>query len=576
MKDPIWEAKLIPEKNDIETFQKQLQVNGEPFNRIITTLLLQRQINTFEDAQLFFKGNLENLHDPFLMADMPAAVNKLTEQLASNKKILIYGDYDVDGTTAVALMYLFLKNTFPEIEIEYYVPDRYTEGYGISFQGINYAKENDCSLIIALDCGIKAVEEVALANENNIDVIICDHHTPGEKLPEAVAVLDPKRNDCQYPFKELSGCGVGFKLLQAFSLQNDIPIENLLQYIDLVALSIASDIVPISGENRILCRAGVEKIENDPLPGIAAILENSGILGKKLEVSDLVFKIGPRINAAGRMIHAKQSVKLLIGEDTENLTHEANAIGELNAQRKEVDLSIKDEVFEMIRQTPDHENLRSVVLYKPDWHKGVLGIVASRVVEAFYKPTILLKENEGFLVGSARSIDGFNLYEAIDACSDLLENYGGHKYAAGLTMKAENFDDFKTKFESYVSANITEEQLHRKIYYDLIISLDEIDYKLFRLLNLLRPFGPENMTPVFISENLKDSGYSKAVGANNEHLQLFLTDGNCSVKGIAFNQAEKLDLIKSGSVNICYEITENIYRGNASLQLVVRDIKPSE
>ncbi len=573
MKEPVWVGKPVPDEEIITRFQETLNINGVPFDKTISTLLLQRNIDTYEKAKIFFKGDLSNLYNPFLMADMDKAVKRLSQQIDAGEKILIFGDYDVDGTTSVALLYLFLKNNFPDLAVEYYVPDRYTEGYGISSGGIDFAKENGCSLMIAIDCGIKAIEKVDYANSLGIDVIICDHHTPGDKLPNAVAVLDTKRTDCGYPFKELSGCGVGFKLLQAFSETKNIPLENLFSLIDLLALSIASDIVPIIDENRILCRAGIEKLMSNPLPGIKAIMEQSGILGKKLEVSDIVFKIGPRINASGRMIHGKQSVKLLIGEETDNLVDEADAINDLNNKRKEIDTSMRNEAFEMIRQQPGYEEQKSIVLYKNDWHKGVLGIVASRIVEEFYKPTILLTETNGLLMGSARSVDGFDLYKAIDACKENLENYGGHKFAAGLTLKTENFEKFKQQFETVVANKIQPDQLEPKLYYDLEIPFSEINRQLLRRLELLRPYGPENMTPVFVTTGLRDTGRSRVVGKNNEHLQLSLTDGNKEIKAIAFGMANKFELLKNGHITICYTIEENIFKGSSSLQLFVKDIR---
>ncbi len=571
MKEPIWIGKSLPKEESIISFQKILNINGVPFDETITTLLLQRNIDTYEKAKVFFKSNLSDLHDPFLMADMDNAVKRLSQQIKAGKKILIFGDYDVDGITSVALVFLFLKNNFPQLNPIYYIPDRETEGYGISIKGIDFAKENDCSLMIALDCGIKAVDKVEYAKKNGVDIIICDHHTPGDKLPDAIAVLDPKRVDCQYPYKELSGCGVGFKLLQAFSMANDIPLENLFSLIDLLALSISSDIVPITGENRVLCKAGIEKLSTNPIPGIKAIMEQTNLIGKSLNVSDLVFIIGPRINASGRMLHGSRSVKLLTGEDIEQLNNDANAIDDLNTQRKTIDTSIKNEVIEMVKQIPDYEERKSIVLYKNNWHKGVLGIVASRIVEEFYKPTILLTESDGMLVGSARSIKGFNLYKAIDTCKENLQNYGGHEFAAGLTLKLENFENFKQQFEMVVSQTILPEQTEPKLYYDLELPLSKISWKLYRLLEKMKPYGPENMTPVFVTRGLKDTGRSKVVG-NNEHLQLVLTDGNNEVKAIAFNMADKLPLVKNNQVKICYTINENHFRGTTSLQLVVKAI----
>jgi len=572
MKIPVLIGKPVPDKQSIKTFQETLSTNGIPFDKIITILLLQRGINTYEKAKSFFTDNLDNLHNPFLMADMTVAVRRLIKQIETNEPILIFGDYDVDGTTAVSLIYLFLKNNFPELSVKYYIPDRYSEGYGISLAGIDFAKKNSCSLMIALDCGIKAIDEIKYAKEQDIDVIVCDHHTPDDILPDAVAILDPKRKDCNYPYKELSGCGVGFKLLQALSIEKGIALDNLFSFIDLVALSIASDIVPITDENRILCRYGLKKIIENPLPGIRAIMKQLGILGEKIEVSDLVFKIGPRINASGRMTHAKESVKLLIGKISENLIDKADTVNILNTKRKEIDAIIRNEAFEMIKQSADYYTRKSIVLLKNDWYKGVLGIVASRVVEEFYKPTVLLTESEGMLVGSARSVDGFDLYEAIDACRDYLENYGGHKFAAGLSMKKESFKHFYKKFEEYVASKITDTQLEKKLQFDLEISLSEINWQLFRKLNLLRPFGPGNMTPVFVTSALRDTGKSKIVGKHNDHLQLFLTDGKQEIKAIAFGMADKLNLVKHSQIKICYTIESNHYRGESSLQLFIKAI----
>ncbi|HEY8399612.1 MAG TPA: single-stranded-DNA-specific exonuclease RecJ, partial [Cytophagaceae bacterium] len=444
-----WDFKAIPDDESIKQLSEAINVNPS-----LATILIQRNIKTFDEAKSFFRPSLAELHDPFLMEDMVVAVSRIEKAIQRREKILIYGDYDVDGTTAVSLVYSFLKNVYPAIE--YYIPDRYKEGYGISYKGIDYASKNHFSLIISLDCGIKSTEHIKYAKERSIDFIICDHHTPGQELPEAVAVLDPKRKDCNYPYKELSGCGVGFKLMEAFARKNNIPSSELLPFLDLVAISICSDIVPITGENRILTYYGLQQINKNPRPGVKALIGVSG-LKKELDVTNVVFGLGPRINAAGRIAHANAAVQLLTCENTEEAEQWAKNIDDKNLTRKDFDSSITEEAIQMIEQDELLLQARSTVLFKKDWHKGVIGIVASRCIEKYYRPTVILTESNNYATGSARSVDGFDLYEAISRCSDLLEQFGGHMYAAGLTLKKENIPAFAEKFESVVRELITED-----------------------------------------------------------------------------------------------------------------------
>lgn len=551
----------------VEHLQEVLNIE-----RSLAILLVQRGINNFDEAKYFFRPELKNLHDPFLMKDMEKAVNRLEIALRKNEKILIYGDYDVDGTTSVALVYSFLRKYCPQID--YYVPDRYDEGYGISYKGIDYANETGASLVIALDCGIKAVDKIEYANSKNIDFIICDHHTPGDKIPNAVAVLDPKRNDCPYPFKELSGCGVGFKFIQAYAHRNNVSFDKVCQYVDLVAVSIASDIVPVIGENRILTFFGIKKLNDDPLKGLQAIKKIAGVQDKTLNVSDCVFKIGPRINAAGRIKSGKESVSLLISEDTKQAKEFGEQIDKYNNERKEFDRQITHEALREIGNDIDLRNKKSTVIYNKDWHKGVVGIVASRLTETYYRPTIVLTESHGFAAGSARSVSDFNLYKAIDSCSHLLENFGGHTFAAGLTLKLENLDKFTECFEKYVSENITPEQQIPVILVDIELKFSEIEAKFYRILKQLAPFGPGNMSPVFVTKNVCDNGASALVGKNKEHLKLEIKDEFGTVcTGIGFSMMHHYQRIKKNEkFTICYSIDENIFQGKSSLQLKVKEI----
>ena len=559
-----WTIKPTPNLEIVESFKESLGVPP-----IIATLLAQRDIRTFEEAKLFFRPQLDHLHDPFLMKDMRAAVDRLYLAISNNEKILVYGDYDVDGTTSVSMMHTFLKQVTDNVH--YYIPDRYNEGYGVSFLGIDYAFQNDHSLIISLDCGIKANQKVDYANEKNIDFIICDHHRPGLNLPQAVAVLDPKREDCNYPYTELSGCGVGFKLIQAYCIDQQIEFEKITHLLDLLAVSIAADIVPITGENRVMAYYGLKQINSNPRPGLKALISASQRTKEEYVISDVVFGIAPRINAAGRIDHAKKAVELLIEKDYQTALQLAELIEANNKIRKELDSSITEDALQLV--LPER---RSTVVFKSDWHKGVIGIVASRVIEHHYRPTIVLTENKGFLVGSARSVSGFDVYNAIDACSHLVEQFGGHKYAAGLSIKKENLSQFVAAFEKVVSETITEDQLYPEILIDNSLDFNEIDHKTYRLIKQMAPFGPGNGRPVFITENIFDSGYGKAIGKDQTHLKLSITDAEKSnkINAIGFGMATKLDVINNHqSFDICYCIEENEWNGSVSLQLRLKDIK---
>ncbi len=555
-------------------FKDQL-ANELSISPVLAQLLVQRDIKTFDEARAFFRPSLADLHDPFLMIDMDKAVNRLNTAMQNNEKILIYGDYDVDGTTSVSLVYKYLSKFYSNLD--FYIPDRYTEGYGISYIGIDYASEHDFSLIIALDCGIKAVEKVKYATGKGIDFIICDHHTPDTELPPAVAVLDPKRDDCLYPYKHLSGCGVGFKLMQAFSVSNDIDFQQLAPLLDLAALSIASDIVPITGENRILMFYGLKQINTNPSTGIKAIIEVCGLKDKEISVSDIVFKIGPRINASGRMKQGKEAVQLMVANNYEDAYQKGSAINVYNNDRKDLDKNITDQALNLIKNDPVYAERKSIVVYNPDWHKGVIGIVASRLSEEFYKPTIVLTNSHGFASGSARSVSGFDIYKSIEACKDLLENFGGHMYAAGLTMNIENVEEFTQCFEKSVAENILEEQTYPQIDIDAVLEFKDITPKFIRVLKQFAPFGPGNMKPVFESRRVFDyNDGSRLVGKEQEHLKLELTDASSEnvMSGIAFRMPEYNEHLKAfNPLDICYTLDENTFNGNTSVQLTIRDIK---
>lgn len=546
-------------------------------DRIIASLLLQRNINTFEEAKNFFRPELSHLHDPFLMKDMDKAVERIQTALMSNEKILVYGDYDVDGTTAVALFYSFINSHTPSVD--FYIPDRYSEGYGISYQGIQYAKESGCKLIISLDCGIKSIDHVEYAKQLGIDFIICDHHLPSDKLPDAVAILDPKQTDCNYPYKELSGCAIGFKLVQAISIKNQWEFEPIENYLDLVAISIAADIVPITGENRTLAYFGLKKLNMKKRPGILALLENVRQDGQKTEkeitISNIVFTIGPRINAAGRIDHGSKAVKLLASKNFEEAKKIAFEINKNNSDRRDLDIGTTNEALEMIVDSGSLSQRKSTVLFSEKWHKGVVGIVASRITEHYYKPTVILTESNGMVMGSARSVKDFDLYQAIEQCSDLLEQFGGHKYAAGLAMKPENLDAFSKKFEEVVASSITDEMLIPKEEIDLQINFNEINDKLLRVLLQFAPHGPGNMTPVFCTMSVSDSGFARVVGNNHLKLELF-QEGNFKDKfnAIGFNMGDYLPFFQQKrNINVCYTINENEYANKKSLQLVIRSIQ---
>lgn len=545
-------------------------------DQTLANLLVQRNIRTQSEARAFLRPQLDQLHNPFLMKDMEEAVTRLSRAIDSRERIMIYGDYDVDGTTAVSLVYSFLRK-FGEDNLDYYIPNRYTEGYGISYKGIDWAHENGFTLIVALDCGIKAVEKVKYAAEKGIDFIICDHHLPDEKLPDAIAVLDPKRSDCSYPFDDLSGCGVGFKLMQAFATRRGIPFEELLPLLDLLVVSIASDLVSITGENRVLAYFGLKQLNQSPRKGLLSIIKLSGLEKHMITIDDIVFKIGPRINAAGRMESGKTAVDLLTSRNDNDARIIGDTINTHNNDRKNEDRKITLEASEMAALVPDFTSRKSTVVYNPDWHKGVLGIVASRLVENYYKPTIVLCKSNGFITGSARSIPGFDLYEAIENCSDLLENFGGHMYAAGLTLKEENFERFKRRFEEYVANKITSEILTPVINIDTYLDFKQITPRFFNVLKQFQPFGPGNLSPVFISERVYDNGNGRKVGSDSGHLKLELIqedDFHRHISAIAFNRSEHFVHLKAGNpVDICYSIAENYYRGIANIQLRVRDIK---
>jgi single-stranded-DNA-specific exonuclease len=581
--DKRWD--ILPQGDDqiVKHLQEVLKI--EP---TLANLLAQRGISNYEEAKTFFRPELSQLHDPFLMKDMDKAVERIEEAIYKREKILVYGDYDVDGTTAVALVYSFLKKMYSDVD--FYIPDRYKEGYGISIQGIDFAAKSGYKLVIALDCGIKAVDKIEYAKSKGVDFIIGDHHRPGDQIPEAVAVLDAKRSDCNYPYKELSGCGVGFKMIQAYSQKNTFPFDDLNEYLDLVVVAIASDIVPITGENRILAYYGLQRINSNPRPGIEAILEYTSfkkvrpknleegdyIYNRELTVSDLVFQIGPRINAAGRIESGRNSVELLISQTLDNAADFAKRINELNTERRTLDSEITEEAMTMIQEDEQNDSKLSTIVFNPNWSKGVIGIVASRLIEAHYRPTVVFTKSNGLLTASCRSVQNFDIYDAIDSCSDLLEHFGGHKYAAGFSLRPENLDAFREKFESYVRENITEESLVPEIKIDAEIHLNEINNKFYRILRQFAPFGPGNMAPIFVTNDVMDTGIARVVGKN--HLKLEVVHANISgypLPAIAFQQAEKIKYIKGQGLtfSICFHLEENEWNGQKNLQLNVVDIK---
>ena len=572
-----WQNKEIKNPQAISELTDQLNVSS-----VIAQLLVERDITTFNDASIFFRPNLEQIHDPFLMEDMGKAVDRLTEAISSGEKIMIYGDYDVDGSTSVALMVLFLRKL--SADHIFYQPDRYGEGYGISVEGIEQAKSENVSLIIALDCGTRAIDKIDLANSYNIDIIICDHHTPGEVLPKAFAMLNPKKTTCNYPFKELCGCGIGFKLIQAFALNQGWAIEDILEYLDLVTIAIGADIVPLNGENRTLAYFGLQQINEQPRLGVKKLLETNNKV-KNITISDLVFTIAPRVNAAGRISHANAAVEMLLVEEEQEALDWCTKINNFNLERRELDKDITEDALLKVKSDKWYHKSKSTVVWDSSWHKGVVGIVASRLIENHYKPTIVLTIHEGEATGSARSVKGFDVLEAITACDDLLTKYGGHKYAAGLSLKEENLLVFRERFETYVQEHISEDMLIPKIKIDAEITGKDLELdiignplpKLFRICEQFSPFGPHNMRPVFRMNNLTDTNYSKIVGETHVKFALRCPITNKIFTGIGFGLGHKIDDLKSGKpVDIVFNLEVNEYMGNIEIQFNIKDFKLSE
>lgn len=540
---------------------------------VLCQLLIRRGITSVDQAHRFFHPNLNDLHDPFLLPDMDKAVDRIEQALGNKERILVYGDYDVDGTTSVALVYKFLRRF--TTNLDYYIPDRYDEGYGISVQGIDYAEETDVKLIIALDCGIKAIEKVEYANSKGIDFIICDHHMPDDVLPNAVAVVDAKRPDSVYPYEHLSGCGVGFKLVQAIAKSNEIAFPELLDLLDLVAVSVASDIVPITGENRILTYYGLRQLNSSPSLGLKGIIEICGLSRKQLTINDIVFKIGPRINASGRMMNGKEAVDLLLANNLKDAREKSTNVDHYNEDRRELDRKMTEEAVTFIDENLDVGETNSIVIYNETWHKGIIGIVASRLTEKYYRPAVVLTKSNDLITGSARSIMNFDVYKAIESCKDLLENFGGHTYAAGLSLKEENLPAFKKRFEELSGKMIDEEMMRPQIDVDAEVTFGELTSKFVHDLYQFSPFGPENLNPIFITKKVYDFGTSKLVGRENLHLKLEMVDGDSgrSVQGIAFRQGKMLAAIKLGKpFDICYTVEENVHFGKSYVQLYVKDI----
>ena len=564
-----------PPTSERQTAAKEL---GEKIGMspILADLLIQRGIKTESAAKRFFRPMLSELIDPFLMNDMDVAVDRLNDAMGRKERIMVYGDYDVDGCTAVALVYKFLQQFYSNIE--YYIPDRYEEGYGISRKGIDYAKEAGVKLVIVLDCGIKAIEEIAYAKSLGIDFIICDHHVPDDELPDAVAILNPKRTDSTYPFKDLCGCGVGFKFMQAFAKNNGIPFSRLIPLLDFCAVSIAADIVPIMGENRILAFHGLKLLSTSPSVGLKAIIDICGLTGREITMSDIVFKIGPRINASGRMQNGTEAVDLLVERDLDKALAEANHINEYNEQRKDVDKQMTEEANQIVEKLESQKHQSSIVLYDENWKKGVIGIVASRLTELYFRPTVVLTNFNGVATGSARSVAGYDLYDAIKSCRDLLLNFGGHTYAVGLSLKIENIPEFRRRFQKYVSEHIQPEQTEAMLDINAVIDFKDVTKKLHNDLKKFAPHGPDNPKPLFCTRNVYDYGTSKVVGRQQEHIKLELVDSKSSnvLNGIAFGQSDSARFIKSKhSFDIVYTIEDNIYK-RSEVQLQIEDIKPSD
>ncbi|WP_442786895.1 single-stranded-DNA-specific exonuclease RecJ [Flavobacterium suncheonense] len=560
-----WTLKPEPNPETVAKLAAELNVDA-----LIAKLLVQRGIATFDEARKFFRPSLEDLHDPYLMKDMDKAVERVEKAIANKENILVFGDYDVDGTTAVSLMSSYLRSFYPNVAT--YIPDRYTEGYGVSYQGIDFADDNGFSLIIALDCGVKSIDHVAYAKAKNIDFIICDHHRPSDKLPDAVAVLDPKRDDCSYPYDELCGCGVGFKLIQALAQNRNQTTNDLIPYLDLVATAIAADIVPITGENRVLAKFGLEVINTNPRPGIKALIQN--LKRQTLTITDVVFVIAPRINAAGRIKHGNYAVELLTEFDLEQASAFASQIETFNADRRAFDKEITEQALQQIIENKEQDRYTTVV-YQEDWHKGVIGIVASRLTETYYRPTLVFTKSGDKLAASARSVKDFDVYNALEACAEHLEQFGGHMYAAGMTLKEENYEKFKDAFERVVSETIHPDMLTPEITIDAEVHLSEITPKFFRILKQFEPFGPQNMTPIFLTGVLTDTGYAKRIGANEEHLKLYVKQSaSDSFSAIGFGLGDKIELVtRKQSFAAAFSVEENEWNGTVSLQLRLRDIK---
>lgn len=570
--DINWKIKelTVEEQATAERLSSELDISP-----VAGRILAARGIRTGSEARAYIRPSLDSLHDPFLMRDMTAAVDRLCRAIDSHERIMVYGDYDVDGTTAVALMYSFLKTQTDNLI--YYIPDRYTEGYGISVKGVDTAKEQGCALVIALDCGIKAVERMEYAASLGIDFIICDHHTPGDVIPQATAVLNMKRSDCLYPFKELSGCGVGFKLVQAYAQRRGIDPQEVYRLLPLLAMSIASDVVPVTGENRILAFYGLRAINAMPSVGLQAIMQVAGIEGKTVTMTDLVFKFGPRINAAGRIKSGAEAVRLLITDDAEAALQFARDIDSYNQNRRDFDTKTTDEALEQLAKDPMNAQKHTTVVYSPNWHKGVVGIAASRLTETYYRPTIVLTAGENDIIsGSARSVSDFDIYTAIDSCRDLLTNFGGHKFAAGLSLHLKDLPEFRHRFEAYVAAHITPEQQLPTLDVEAEVELSDMNWKMYKILQCLEPFGPGNERPLFLCRNLINNRNTRAV-SDGKHLHLDLTDRTVAMDGIAFGQGDKAIHLQNGnSVDVCFYLEENVYRGRSTLQMNAQDIHLNE
>ena len=568
-----WTVKAPADPEKVSRLSAELGID-----RVLADLLVQRGVETFDEARSFFRPRLEDLHDPFLMQDMDKAVTRLHDAIVKGQKILVYGDYDVDGTTAVALVYSFVRRFTPKVG--FYIPDRYDEGYGLSYKGLDWASDNGYNLVITLDCGIKAIDKVEYARGKGIDVIICDHHLPEDALPAAVAVLDPKREDCHYPFDDLCGCGVGFKLVQGYVQRYNLDPELLNPLLDLQVVSISSDLVSMTGENRILAHFGLKRLNENPRKGLLAMINLAKLEPGHIGIDDIVFKIGPRINAAGRMESGRLAVELLTATDDRTAFRIGEQINANNNERKSIDREITQEALEMVQTGKALATENVTIVYNPTWNKGVVGIVASRLVEAYYKPTVVLTKSNGFVTGSARSVQGFDLYSSIESCADLLENFGGHVYAAGLTLKEENLPEFCRRMNKFVSGNITREELTPVIEIDSLLDFSQITPKFTRILKQFQPFGPGNTNPIFLTEDVYDAGNGRKVGAGGVHMKLDLMQESQpyrQIAAIAFNMSEFYDYIKAGNpIDICYSIVENFYRGSSTIQLRLKDMRERE